>query len=460
MRDVIVIGGGPSGLAAATVLHKAGRDVLLLEAAHRVGGNIRTHDVRGHLMERGPHSFLGSAWAIWKLVEHTGLQDAVLETRPESRRRFIWRDGKLRQLPAGPLSAITTSILSQGAKLRLLGEPFVKGGAKEDDTVDTFFRRRFGDEAAEYLAGPFVSGIYAGDARALGARASFPTLWQAEKDHGSVIKGMLFRKKQLPDPDRTVKRGLFSIDGGLGRLANTMADQLGERVVTRAYAGAIRPMDGISGWEIEGVVEGDVIDEDVVWQARSVVVACPPDATANLVSDLDVALTHELHDIPFSSVVVVHMAGPDPSPFPLGFGFLVPRSEGIETLGTVCVSSLFPGRAPDGRWLATSFIGGSLNPGAIDRDDDHLTDQVLIDNSTLVGHPVEPDLVRVLKHPAAIPQLLPDHPERITRIEAIVRDRHPGLFLAGNYLQGVGIKDAAASGLLAADAAVAWLTGE
>ena len=460
MRDVIVIGGGPSGLAAATALHRAGRDVLLLEAAHRVGGNIRTHNVRGHLMERGPHSFLGSAWAIWKLVEHTGLDDAVLETHPESRERFIWRDGKLRRLPAGFFSAITTSILTPGAKLRLLGEPFVKGGALQDDTVDAFFRRRFGDEAAEYLAGPFVSCIYAGDARAIGARASFPTLWQAEKDHGSVIKGMLFGNKKLPDPDRTIRRGLFTIDGGLGRLANAMAEQLGDRVVTRAYADSVRPMDGIAGWEIDGMVEGDVIDEDVVWQARSVVLACPPDATASLVSDLDVALTHELQDIPFSSVVVVHMAGPDPSPFPQGFGFGVPRSEGIETLGTVCVSSLFPGRAPKNRWLATSFIGGSLNPKAIELTDDHLTDKVLADNSKLVGHPVEPDLVRVLKHPAAIPQLLPDHPERVTRIESIVRNRHRGLFLAGNYLQGVGIKDAAASGLLAADAVEAWLARE
>jgi len=455
MRDVIVIGGGPSGLAAATALHEAGRDVLLLEAAHRVGGNIRTHNVRGHLMERGPHSFLGSAWAVWKIVERVGLEDAVLETRPESRRRFIWRGGSLRELPSGPLSAITTSILSPGAKLRLLGEPFVKGGAKEEDTVDAFFRRRFGDEAAEYLAGPFVSGIYAGDARTIGARASFPTLWQAEKDHGSVIRGMLTGRKKLPDPDRTVKRGLFSIDGGLGQLANAMAEQLAERVVTRAFVETIRPTD--TGWEVAGQIEGEVFEEERTWQARAVVVACPPDATAEMVADLDVALTHELQDIPFSSVVVVHMAGDEPSPFPMGFGFLVPRSEGIETLGTVCVSSLFPGRAPEGRWLATSFIGGSLNPGAINLTDDHLSDKVLADNSRLVGHPVEPDLVRVLRHPAAIPQLLPDHPERVERIQSIVGDRHAGLFLAGNYLQGVGIKDAAASGLFAADAAQAWL---
>ncbi len=42
--------------------------------------------------------------------------------------------------------------------------------------------------------------------------------------------------------------------------------------------------------------------------------------------------------------------------------FLVPRAEGLRVLGCVWNSTLFPGRAPEGHVLLTSFAGGALNP--------------------------------------------------------------------------------------------------
>ena len=43
-----------------------------------------------------------------------------------------------------------------------------------------------------------------------------------------------------------------------------------------------------------------------------------------------------------------------------GFGFLVPREEGLRVLGCVWNSALFPGRAPEGHVLLTSFAGGAI----------------------------------------------------------------------------------------------------
>ena len=51
--DVVVVGAGLAGLRCAQVLAGAGRDVVVLEAADRVGGRIRTDRVDGFLVDRG-----------------------------------------------------------------------------------------------------------------------------------------------------------------------------------------------------------------------------------------------------------------------------------------------------------------------------------------------------------------------------------------------------------------------
>ena len=50
IHDVIVIGGGISGLAAARILSAAGSDVLLLEASGRLGGRIKQARTLSHCL--------------------------------------------------------------------------------------------------------------------------------------------------------------------------------------------------------------------------------------------------------------------------------------------------------------------------------------------------------------------------------------------------------------------------
>ncbi|HKS01320.1 MAG TPA: FAD-dependent oxidoreductase [Arthrobacter sp.] len=54
--DVVVIGAGVSGLAAATALVKSGSTVICLEARDRVGGRVLTRQTSGH------HLDLGATW--------------------------------------------------------------------------------------------------------------------------------------------------------------------------------------------------------------------------------------------------------------------------------------------------------------------------------------------------------------------------------------------------------------
>jgi oxygen-dependent protoporphyrinogen oxidase len=67
-------------------------------------------------------------------------------------------------------------------------------------------------------------------------------------------------------------------------------------------------------------------------------------------------------------------------------------------------------------------------------------------------------MIRIIRYPGAIPQLLPDHPERMESVRQYLRAA-PGIFLAGNYLTGVGVEHAVGSGYDAADEARTFLAG-
>lgn len=56
--DVVVVGAGIAGLAAATTAAAAGLSVVVVEASDGVGGRMRTDAVDGFLLDRGFHVFI------------------------------------------------------------------------------------------------------------------------------------------------------------------------------------------------------------------------------------------------------------------------------------------------------------------------------------------------------------------------------------------------------------------
>ena len=183
--DVVVIGAGITGLTCAYRLQKMGHDVLVLESSNRAGGVIRTEKIQGHLVEWGAGSLLPTHHTFEILAE-LGLLDDLSEANPKSP-RYVVVNGEMKAIPFGPLSF--------GGILRAFGEPFIrtKSGTKggSDESVASFFRRRFGQEAHDRLAAPFVSGIYAGDTEKLSIGATFPRMLEVERTYGSLMTGML-----------------------------------------------------------------------------------------------------------------------------------------------------------------------------------------------------------------------------------------------------------------------------
>ncbi len=442
--DVIVVGAGLTGLSAAFHLHHAGAGVCVLEKAPRPGGVIGTETVDGYQLEWGPHTFLSTATEINRLCE--ALELAPLAADARARKRYVYHGNRLCPVPTDPLSFLASPLLSPGAKLRLMMEPFQKSANDEDETVAHFARRRLGEEVLQNLLGPFLSGVYAGDPERLSLPAVFPSLARLERESGSLLKGLL-RERGRRDKNRP-PYALLSFEGGMGRLPEALAETLPRSAIQCNTTVTAIDRDA-SGYRI-GLENGESL------HAPAVILTAPAEEAAGLLETLLPDAAAMLRQIPYAPIGVVHLGFKrSEAPYPLdGFGFLVPRRAGIDTLGVIWASSLFPGRAPQGHVLLSAFIGGALQPEIAGWSEGQLTERVVSDYSRIFDASLSPSFSRTRVIRRAIPQYVPGHLARIRRLEALLADQE-GLVLAGNYLDGVSVNDCVRQGERAAQKALA-----
>lgn len=434
MIGTAVIGGGLSGLARAWALQQRGEDVLLLEASSRVGGVVRTEQREGFLLELGPNTVRPTP-EIWRLVGALGLEEDVLLSEPRSP-RYIDFGGRLHLLPQSLPAMLRTRLLSARGKLRLLGEPLVSRGDGRE-SISEFFARRLGREFSERLMGPFVSGIFAGDAARLSATACFPTLARWEAERGSLLRGALAARN--PTGGRKTPRGLLSFREGVDTFPKRIAGALGSRVRLDTPVRAIQPLSG--SWAITASPE--------TLSARRIVLAAPAPDAARLVAPFEPEASRALAEVPYASLAVLHLSWPE-SAFPRalhGFGHLVVPQPDRRILGAVWSSSLFPGRAPKGQTLLTVFIGGALDPDAVSFPDAELTAIATRDLSAALEVRGEPRLLAITRYPRALPQYDFDHARRLAAIQG-AEARWPSLLYLGNYRGGVSVGDVVRNALV------------
>ncbi len=463
--EVLVVGAGIAGLAAARDLSRAGVGVLVVDANSRPGGVMQTDSIDGYRVEAGPNTFQVKP-ALWSFVRRHGLEACLQAASPESRSRSIYRDERLVALPRGPLSAVATPLLSARGKLRLLAEPFVRAGDPTGESVHEFVARRLGPEVATNLVGAFLTGVYAGDEHALGVEAVFPGLAELERHHGSLVRGALARAfagwrsgsaggQEIATDRAPQHSGTWSSRDGLGGLASELAAGLAEPLLLESRVVALARERG--GWRIE-VVGG--ASREIVVRAQSVVVATPAYAAAELLTPLDGELSKLLAAIEYAPIAAVALAV-DPRDVRQeieGFGFIVPRAAQQKLLGCLFMSRLFGGRAPPDRELLHTMLGGVRWPAAVRESDADLVEVVLADLDRCLGLRAAPRTLAIRRWPRAIPQPGREHLRCIAAAERRV-DGLPGLALAGSYLAGVSVADALASGVRAADRIVARRNG-
>ncbi|KAK1560082.1 hypothetical protein Q3G72_021926 [Acer saccharum] len=456
--DCVVVGGGISGLCIAQALATKHRDaapnVIVTEAKDRVGGNIITVQRDGFLWEEGPNSFQPSDPMLTMVVD-CGLKDDLVLGDPNAPRFVLW-DGKLRPVPSKPTDLPVFDLMSIGGKIRAgLGAAGIRPPPPDhEESVEEFVRRNLGDEVFERLIEPFCSGVYAGDPSKLSMKAAFGKVWKLEQNGGSIIGGTfkaIQEKNKAPkqprDPRLPKPKGqtVGSFRKGLTMLPEAISQRLGSTVKL--------------SWKLSGITKSDngvytltyeTPEGLISIQSKSVVMTIPSHVASSLLRPLSVGAADALSQFYYPPVAAVSISYPKEAIRTeclidgelKGFGQLHPRSQGVETLGTIYSSSLFPNRAPAGRVLLLNYIGGSTNPGILSKKEGELVEAVDRDLRKMLINPnaKDPSVLGVRVWPQAIPQFLVGHLDLLDAAKSSLQGNGlQGLFLGGNYVAGVAL---------------------
>lgn len=466
MKKIVIIGGGISGLATAWLLREKGRvagkdlEIVLLEKEERPGGKIRSIKDGGYTCEWGPNGFLDSKPQTLDLCRALGVEQMLHRSNDNARKRFIYSGGELHQLPDGAASFLRSRLISWPGKLRLALEPtpfIAPPPAGVDETLASFGRRRLGGEALDKLIAPMVSGIFAGDPETMSLVSCFPRIAELEREYGGLIRAMIMlakKKKRDQEAGKVVSSAagpggtLTSFREGIQYLSDALAASLGE---------IVRPGSAVASVGTGGGAPYLVRCSDgSEHEADQVIVASPAFAAAEMLAGLDGGIAGTLRQIPYASMTVVCFGyGREQIRRSLdGFGYLIPKKEGCNTLGTLWDSSMFEDRAPEGKVLLRSMMGGACFPEYVSLSDDEVVSRVRGDLAVIMGIDTAPEFVRIFRHPQAIPQYTVGHGSRLKALEEALR-AHPGLILTGNSYRGIGLNDCVAAAERAADEALA-----
>lgn len=460
IRRVVVVGGGIAGLAAAHRLGQARRqgapvDEHLVEAGDRLGGVIRTELVDGCVVEAGPDSFLGEKPEAAALARELGLGGSLMGSNDAGRRTYILHKGRLERLPEGLMllaparlgPVLTTPLLPVAGKISILREWLMgraPGGPPpgDDESIASFIGRHFGPGMLENIAEPLLAGVYGGDSASLSVRSVLGRFVEMEKKFGSLTRGAMTARKCRANAGST----FMTLQNGLGSLVEALAGEIGsERVEFGCRAAGVEIVPSAER-RYRILLQGGSSRE-----ADSVILALPAWASASLLRNLDRSLSEQLAAIPYTSALTVALAydGQVRSRLPQGFGFLIPRAENRSLLACTFVHAKFDHRAPDDRALLRCFLGGSRDLRILEASDEEVLSTMREELQSILGLEAPPLFSRIYRWPRAMAQYVVGHGERLRVITGRLRE-YPGLYLAGNAYQGIGISDAIRTGEAAA----------
>ncbi|MCK3686105.1 protoporphyrinogen oxidase [Maribellus sp. YY47] len=439
---IAIIGAGLTGLTTAFYLKKNGVKFHVFEKDNRPGGVIRTNQEDGFIFESGPNTgALGQPEAA-ELFEDLK-DDCTLEVANEAAKaRWIWLNGKWEAIPSGLIGGIATPLFTFGDKLRILGEPFRKPGTNPDETVAEMVRRRMGKSFLRNAVDPFLSGVYAGDPEKLITRFALPKLYNLEHKYGSFIGGTIKKAKE-PKTEREKKatKAVFSAEGGLENLVKALVKNIGDENISLSCKNLeVKKLDDNNSYQL---------GEETFTHVISTVGAY---GLQHLFPFLPAEKVGEINQMKYAKVTQVSLGFKNWKGLPIkSFGGLVPSAEKRQVLGILFLSSFLKYRAPEGGAMLSVFMGGIRKPELFELNDEELLKIVEQEVTEMMGlQTFDPDICRIFRYEHAIPQYSFESEQKLAAISALEKE-FPGVILAGNIRDGIGMADRIKQGRIIAD---------
>jgi protoporphyrinogen/coproporphyrinogen III oxidase len=400
---IAIVGGGLTGLATAHYLAARGAEFVVLEAAPRPGGVIRSGHVQGHLLEWGPQR-TRLVGAVQQLVRELGLEREVI-TSPLGLPLLVYHRGRLRRVPFSAGDFVRSDIVSWPAKLRVLAEPLTRG-ARDEESVAAYFTRKLGREAYEQLLGPLYGGLYASDPANMVVGLS---LGHVLKEFGigrSLLAPLVKRRGVVAPPPAC------SFREGMQTLPQALLERHRSRV--RLETPVRRILRDGSGYRLETGC-GAVVE------AEQVVVTADAGAAARMLAEAAPDVARRAASLVYNPLVVVHVHARTEL---VGLGYQVALGERLATRGVTFNDSLF-GRAG----VYTVYLGGAKTPEVAGWSDDRLRETAVREFREATGYTATPLAVARERMPA--------WDRSWAALEGM--QPQPGLHLAANWESRPGI---------------------
>ncbi|MEB3316423.1 MAG: protoporphyrinogen oxidase [Candidatus Melainabacteria bacterium] len=499
LYDFIIVGGGISGLYAAYELNKKGFKVLILEKAAVVGGTWSSFKYKTSTYELGPNTILSNSDELIALIEDLGMEDELLSSLLSSAKRYIYHHHKLIELRSNPLQLLNSGVLSTLGFLRIFLEPFfhkalslrsAEQNLNTEESVRQFCERKFGLELTDVLVKTFLKGVWAGDISRLSANIALSNLVKLEKKSGSIFfgfiidifqgfisrvsknlfKGVILDEVELESSLKqkfSKNKSTLSFKNGLQSLTQRMADELSESLKLNTEVKSVLKVHRENGESTELSEHEQQCDyllktNQGDFKAKSVIISSPAYVTAKLLADLDSKVSASLASIEYAPIALCAYVLPK-SKFKKdlkGFGFLS-ADDSMKVLGSIWASELFSERNLDDEYLHISFIGGALNTSIVKTEIKENAEIGVCEQSQELWNELTAELSLIYKEwteeplgkedfklldvkviGKAIPQLNLGHGSLIENLQKQLRTDNPKIYLVGNYLKGVSIKDA------------------
>ncbi|MFC2137871.1 protoporphyrinogen oxidase [Bacteroidota bacterium] len=446
--DIIIIGSGLTGLTVAHYLNKNGKKFKVLEKKSSFGGVINTINENGFTYEEGPNTGVIGQPEVAELFEELSDLCELEIANEQVKKRYILKNGKWEALPGGLKAAIKTPLFTTKDKFRILLEPFRKPGTNPHETLAELVKRRMGQSFLNYAIDPFILGVYSGDPNILVPKYALPKLYNLEQNYGSFIGGAV--KKKFEKKDERMKkatREVFSAKGGLSSLTEALFKSAGKNNFNFNAEGIkVKPENG------KFIISTKINGKEQAYKSNKVITTIGAYNLADILPFIDNNDIDKISALYYARVIEVTLGFNEWKGFNLdGFGGLVPHIEKRDILGVLFLSSLLKNKAPEGGALLTVFMGGVRRDELVDLPNDKIKSIIESEiTETMCLDEFKPDLFKIVRHEKAIPQYAADSGIRFETIDKI-QNQYPGLIIAGNLRDGIGMADRIKQGKMLAE---------